>query len=104
MSDADENTFEVSGKVGLWPSAKPGGGWHYLVIKGQTAVEIRYAALGRTGGFGSIKVRATIGKTEWQTSLLPHRDSGGFIILLKAEVRRREGIAAGKRVTINLSI
>jgi hypothetical protein len=104
MSDADNNEFEVSGKVGLWPSAKPGGGWHYLIVGGQTAMEIRYAALGRTGGFGSIKVRATIGGTEWQTSLFPHRDSGGFIILLKAEVRRREGIAAGGRVTIRLAV
>jgi hypothetical protein len=104
MSDADENQFEVSGKVGLWPSAKPGGGWHYLIVKGQTAMEIRYAALGRTGGFGSIKVRARIGKTEWQTSLFPHKDSGGFIMLLKAEVRRLEGIEAGKRVKIRLTI
>ncbi len=104
MSDADEHSFEVSGTVGLWESTKPGGGWHYLIVKGQTAMEIRYAALGRTGGFGSIKVRAKIGKTEWQTSLFPHRDSGGFIILLKAEVRRREGIKARKRVTIRLAI
>jgi hypothetical protein len=104
MSDVDEHDFEVSGKVGLWESSKPGGGWHYLVIKGQTAMEIRYAALGRTGGFGSIKVRARIGKTEWQTSLFPHRDSGGFIILLKAAVRRAESIAAGKRVTLRLVI
>src|SRR5262245_38077972 len=103
MSDAEEYSFEVSGKGGLWPSSKPGGGWHYLVIKGQTAMEIRYAALGRTGGFGSIKVRARIGQTEWQTSLFPERDSGGFIILLKAEVRRRERIAAGKRVKLKLT-
>ena len=104
MSDVDEHIFEVSGKVGLWPSSKPGGGWHYLVIAGQTAMEIRYAALGRTGGFGSIKVRATIGKTVWQTSLFPERESGGFIMLLKAEVRRREGVAAGKRIKIRLVI
>ena len=104
MGDVDEHIFKVSGKVGLWPSSKPGGGWHYLVIAGRTAMEIRYAALGRTGGFGSIKVRATIGKTEWQTSLFPERESGGFIMLLKAEVRRREGIAAGKRVKVRLVI
>jgi hypothetical protein len=104
MSDADEHSFEVTGKVGLWPSARPDGGWHYLIVKGQAAMEIRYAALGRTGGFGSIKVRARIGQTNWQTSLFPHRDSGGFIILLKAEVRRRERIAAGKRVRLHLTI
>lgn len=104
MSDAEDHEFTVTGKVGLWPSSKPGGGWHHLIVKGRTATEIRYAALGRTGGFGSIKVRATIGQTEWQTSLFPHRDSGGFIILLKAEVRRREGIKAGKQVKLQLII
>ena len=104
MGEAEEHEFVVAGTVGLWPSSKPDGGWHHLIIGGRTAMEIRYAALGRTGGFGSIKVRARIGQTEWQTSLFPHRDSGGLMILLKAEVRRRESIAAGKRVELTLSI
>jgi hypothetical protein len=102
--EAERSGFRVSGKVGLWPSSRPDGGWHYLIVDGQTAMEIRYAALGRTGGFSSIRVGATIGKTSWQTSLFPHRESGGLLLLLKAEVRRREKIRHGGQVTVDLTI
>jgi hypothetical protein len=77
-------------------------GWHFLTVDGQIAAEIRYAALGRTGGFGSLQVTATIGDTSWQTSLFPHRDTGSLLLPLKADVRRREGIEAGCDVTVRL--
>lgn len=96
--------FETSGKVAVFRSARSAGEWHHLVIAGRTAMEIRYAALGRTGGFGSIRVSARIGQTQWQTSLFPHRASGGFILLLKAEVRRRERISEGSRVRLRLEV
>ena len=101
----DGNCFEVRGEVWLWRPAKPSaGGWYFLTVEGQTAAEIRYAALGRTGGFGSIRVTATIGDTRWQTSLFPHRDSGGLLLPLKADVRRCEGIEAGCELTVLLEV
>jgi hypothetical protein len=101
----DVSAFEFTGKVWLWRPAKLSGkGWHFLTVEGQTAAEIRYAALGRTGGFGSIRVTATIGDTSWQTSLFPHRGSGGLLLPLKAEVRRREGIEAGCEVAVCLAV
>jgi len=54
------------------------------------AMEIRYAALGEPAA-SARSGSCSIGATRWQTSLFPHRGSGGFILLLKAEVRRREG-------------
>ena len=102
--DGIDNIFEASGEVAVFRSPRSAGGWHHLVIDGQTAMEIRYAALGRTGGFGSIRVTAAIGRTQWQTSLFPHRQSGGFILLLKAEVRQREAIAEGRRITVRLAV
>jgi hypothetical protein len=104
FGDLEESSFEASGKVAVFRSAQSAGEWHHLVIDGQTAMEIRYAALGRTGGFGSIRVTARIGKTQWQTSLFPHRASGGFILLLKAEVRRLENIHEGSRVSVQLAV
>src|SRR5215211_6370950 len=85
----DDDRFEVTARLWTWQSAKPGAGWHFLTIDGQTAAEIRFAALGRTGGFGSIKVEARIGGTSWNTSIFPKRDSAGFILPVKAAVRKR---------------
>ncbi|WP_235399087.1 DUF1905 domain-containing protein [Sphingomonas sp. SRS2] len=96
----------MTARIWLWkPALKPqASGWHFLIIDGQTAVEIRFAALGRTGGFGSIKVAAQIGDTRWTTSIFPQRESGGFILPIKAEVRKREGIGEGDDVTVELRV
>ena len=100
----DGERFEVATQVWLWKSAlKPhAAGWHFLTIDGQTAAEIRFATLGTTGGFGSIKVEARIGKTRWRTSIFPQSESGGFVLPIKAEVRRSEGIGAGDAATAEL--
>jgi hypothetical protein len=101
----EDSHFEVKAKAWRWRPAKPSAAsWHFLTIEGQTAAEIRYAALGRAGGFGSIRVTAIIGDTRWQTSLFPHRETGGLLLPLKAEVRRREGIEAGHEVIVRLEV
>ena len=104
MTVAADDIVEATGEVWQWRASAAPGGWFFLTIEGQAAAEVRYAALGRTGGFGSVKVTARIGGTEWQTSLFPHRESGGFLLPLKAEVRRREAIEAGQRVTVRLAV
>ena len=97
--------IEAKGSVWLWKAAPPArGAWHFLTIDPQTSAEIRYEALGRTGGFGSVKVIATIGGTRWQTSLFPHRASGGFLLPLKAEVRRAEGLGEGDTVSVRVEV
>jgi hypothetical protein len=96
--------ISATGRVWQWRASEAPGGWFFLTIEGQPAAEVRYAALGRTGGFGSVRVTARIGDTEWRTSLFPHRESGGFLLPLKAEVRRREGIGPGQPVTVDLTI
>ena len=100
----EDDRFEVTAHLWTWRSDKPGTGWHFLTIEGQTAAEIRFAALGRTGGFGSIKVEARIGDTSWSTSIFPQRESGGFILPVKAAVRKRERLAEGDAVTVALML
>lgn len=102
MSDGE--SFETNATLWCWRSSGTGSGWHFLTIDGQTAAEIRYAALGRTGGFGSIKVEVRIGRTRWSTSIFPQRESGGFILPVKAAVRKSEGIGEGDLVRVELRI
>lgn len=101
----EPHVVETTGTAWQWQGAEPqGGGWYFLTVEGAAAAEIRYAALGRTAGFGSVRVTASIGRTRWQTSLFPHKESGGFVLPLKAEVRRREGISAGSGVSVRLEV
>jgi Domain of unknown function (DUF1905) len=98
-----DTAFTVTAPIWLWS----GGGvasWYFLTIDGQTSAEIRYETLGRTGGFGSVKVVARIGETEFRTSLFPSKEQGGFILPVKAAVRKAEGIGAGDVVTVELRV
>ena len=105
MPAEDEiDTIEATGQVWQWRAGEAPGGWFFLTVEGQAAAEVRYAALGRTGGFGSVRVIARIGDTEWRTSLFPDRKSGGYVLPLKAEVRRREGVEAGRDVRVRLIV
>ena len=99
------DTVEVTGQVWLWKAGGEGGqAWHFVTVDGQEEANLRYAALGRTAGFGSIRVSVIVGTSRWQTSLFPLRESGGMVLPLKAEVRKREGIKVGDRITLRLEV
>jgi hypothetical protein len=89
----------VTAPLWLWS----GGGWHFITIPEEDAVEIRAHSLLNRGGFGSVKVEATINEVAWRTSVFPQK-SGGYILPVKAEVRRRADIAAGDEVTVSLEL
>ena len=104
MQSNSDCIFACKAPVWLWRSAaKPeAAGWYFATIDAQTAAEIKYAMLGMSRAFGSVKVTATVGKTCWATSLFPHKESGGFILPLKASVRKAEGIGDGDLISVVL--
>ena len=77
--------------------------WHFLPIAAEDSAEIRGHGLANRRGFGSVRVAARIGKVAWRTSLFPQK-SGGYLLPVKADVRRRAGIAAGNVVTVSLEL
>jgi Domain of unknown function (DUF1905) len=95
-------TVIVTTPVWLWNSEK--GSWHFASISGEAAAEIRLLSLGNRGDFGSVKVLAKIGDTRWRTSVFPDKKSGGYVLPIKAEVRRREAVIAEQEVTIELDV
>ena len=54
-------------------------------------------------GFNSVKVEATINDVTWRTSVFPMK-SGGYFLPVKADVRRKAGIAAGDELTVSLEL
>ena len=51
-----------------------------------------------------MRVNATIGATTWETSIFPDTKSGSYLLPVKAEVRRREGVEDGDAVTVTLEL
>ncbi len=93
----------VTATIWLWSEGK--GRWHFLTVPAAEAVEIRLQAqaAGPRRGFGSVRVAATINGVSWQTSVVPQK-SGGYILPIKADLRRRADIAAGDEVICSLEL
>lgn len=92
----------------LWEHA-PGdpGSWHFVTLPPDVAEDVAEDVACEAGprtGFGSVRVRARLGSTAWQTSLFPDRASGGFLLPVKAAVRRTLGLQAGDELEVVLEV
>jgi hypothetical protein len=86
----------------IW-KGEQAGRWYFLTVPEEQSVEIKAHALGNPRGFGSVKVEARITDVVWRTSVFP-LNGGGYLLPVKAEVRRKTGIAAGDEVTLELDL
>lgn len=77
--------------------------WHFVTLPEDLADEIREHVPVRRG-FGSVRVTAVVGETRWQTSLFPDSKSRSFVLPMKQEVRRSNGLVAGDRVAVRLTV
>lgn len=91
----------VTGPLWLWSGE--GGSWHFMTVPEELCGEIRAQSLVRRGGFGSVRVEVVINGVTWRTSVFPQK-SGGYILPVKKDVRRRADIAAGEEVTLRLEL
>lgn len=93
----------VTAPLWIWPGE--GGSWHFVTIPPEQAVEIRLesAASGIRRGFGSVRVEARINGIAWKTSVFPQK-SGGYLLPVKAAVRRDAGIGADDIIEVRLEL
>jgi hypothetical protein len=91
----------VTGPLLLWTGEN--GSWHFLAVPEQHSVEIRAHSLMTFGGMRSVKVEASIGGVSWRTSIFPMKN-GGYLLPVRAQVRREATIAAGDEVTVSLEL
>ena len=90
----------------VWEPKKPSTNWILLAVPDEFTEEIRMLG-GPARGFGSIRVEVTLrhpeGDQTWRTSVFPEKDRG-FVLPVKASVRRRAGLEAGDCAAIELRV
>ena len=91
----------VNGPLWLWSGE--GGNWHFITVPEDRSGELRAESLASRRGFGSVKVEAAVNGVTWRTSVFPLK-SGGYILPVKAKVRRDAGISAGDMVTVAIEL
>lgn len=88
----------------LWLYPGENANWHFITIpkKESTLITDTFKAFKK--GWGSLPVSATIGKTEWRTSIFPDAKSGTYLLPIKALVRQKEGLEVGDSVMVTVTI
>ena len=95
------NIFKCKTKVWLYPGM---AGWHFVTIPVNQGKEIKknFGKIAR--GFGSLRIRATVGKTSWDTSVFPDKKSGSYLLPIKAKIRKKEKIEDRSNINVAITI
>ena len=103
MRGGSPDVIRFTGPLWIWRGEAANGNWHFVTVPEDQSAEIKAHAFGSPRGFGSVRVEAAIGDVRWRTSVFP-LSSGGYILPVKAEVRRKANVAADDDVNVTLEL
>lgn len=91
--------YEFSAEA--WQHTSPGG-WYFISLPSTMALEIRTALQSEEEGWGRLKAVAKTGNSKWKTAIWFDTKINTYLLPLKAEIRKKEAITAGKTIQITL--
>ena len=77
--------------------------WTFVSLPVSHSEEIRDLAGGLRRGFGSVRVRATIGSSTWTTSIFPGSQAG-YVLPVRRPVRVAEALDVGDVATVTVEL
>ncbi len=87
----------------IW-DARRSDSWTFVSLPADASEDIRELAAGRARGFGSVRVRVTVGGSTWTTSIFPDSGRKAYVLPVKRAVRRAEGLDAGDVATVTVEL
>jgi hypothetical protein len=87
----------------IW-DARRADSWTFVSLPAEASEEIRELADGRRRGFGSVRVKVTIGGSTWQTSIFPDGARGVYVLPVKRAVRRAEALDTGDVAAVTVEL
>ena len=97
-----------TGPLWRWTTPSAPAAWHFVTIDGAAGEVLSATALmrrleGMSRGFGSLKVTVVIGASTFKTSVFPSKELG-WLLPVKASVRKAEGLAESDAVELALEV
>ena len=89
-------------EIWLW-DARRAQTWTFVSLPASQSEEICDLAGGLRRGFGSVRVRATIGSSTWTTSIFPGSQDG-YVLPVKRPVRVAEALDVGDTATVTVEL
>lgn len=108
QAQGDLETLIHTGPLWRWTTPAAPAAWFFVTVDGAAGEALSGTALmrrleGAAKGFGSIKVLARIGETAFKTSVFPSQELG-WLLPVKASVRKAEGLSEGDAVEVVLEV
>ena len=75
-------------------------GWYFLSLPEDMAKEIRENLKSLEEGWGRLKVKAKIGRSEWRTAIWFDTKHNSYLLPIKAEIRKKENIEIDKDIEV----
>lgn len=95
--------FEFNSQIWLWQAPK--AAWHFVTLPQDDSEKIKFFANRISKrGWGSVRVEACIGNSQWRTSIFPSKKADAYILPIKASVRKAEKLALDDEVTVQLTL
>ncbi|MEV7098698.1 DUF1905 domain-containing protein [Amycolatopsis sp. NPDC051045] len=89
----------------LWEwDARRTDSWTFVSLPAEASDDVRERAAEPRRGFGSVRVRVTVGATNWQTSIFPDGSRGTYVLPVKRAVREAEGLDVGDTCTVTVEL
>jgi hypothetical protein len=86
----------------LW-DARRADTWTFVSLPASESDEIRDLVGGLRRGFGSVRVRATIGTSTWITSIFPD-SKAGYVLPVKRPIRVAEALDVGDVAMVTIEL
>jgi hypothetical protein len=98
--------MKVTFDAALWRwDARPDNTWVLVTLPEAASEEIRdISDRAPRPGFGSVRVRASVGGSQWSTSVFPEATSHRYVLPVKKAVRRAEGLDLGDTATVTVEV
>ena len=77
----DNLIYSFRGEIWTWSGKKTD--WFFVTVPSEMSAHIRYFTSHVQRGFKSLKVRAQIGDTFWETSMFPSKQRTAYLLPVK---------------------
>ncbi|MFC7534101.1 DUF1905 domain-containing protein [Actinoplanes sp. GCM10030250] len=94
---------EFESELWIW-EARRDESWTFVSLPADDSEEIRDLTADQPRGFGSVRVRVTIGTSSWATSIFPDKSRGAYVLPVKRAIRTAQKLKPGDVVTVTVEL
>jgi hypothetical protein len=93
---------DFESELWLWEARKTES-WTFVSLPVEASDEIRDRTDGLRRGFGSVRVKASIGTSHWLTSIFPGGD-GAYVLPVKRAIRTAQKLEVGDVTAVSVEL